>query len=170
MVGGIEGLAGGECRERGAARERREREMGARASVGGSQAARRQRGQKGGARARNAHMADTVSMMPSRLPAAAAIASASPEASTCAAPSALASAALASVRLITVTSQPMATANLTAMWPRPPRPTTPTCSLVVYCWEGRGGREGGGGDEGGRQPQPRANCAPRRGCCRGRGA
>ena len=44
----------------------------------------------------------------------------------CAAPYRLASSCLSSVRDRTVTSAPMATAILTAMWPRPPMPMTAT--------------------------------------------
>lgn len=44
------------------------------------------------------------------------------------APMAMVSARLFSLRESTVTSQPKALAYLTAMWPRPPMPTTPTCA------------------------------------------
>uniref|UniRef100_A0A0A9DN20 Uncharacterized protein n=1 Tax=Arundo donax TaxID=35708 RepID=A0A0A9DN20_ARUDO len=72
--------------------------------------------------------ADTVSMMPSMVPVAAFICSASRLTKNSSAPRcSSASWRLPGDVLMTVTFMPNALPNLTATWPRPPSPTTPRC-------------------------------------------
>ena len=65
-------------------------------------------------------------MIRSNLPASFFSASASPVATTWCAPNARAASSFEALVVNAVTSQPQARQNFSAMWPRPPIPTTPT--------------------------------------------
>ncbi|MCY1365918.1 hypothetical protein D9M69_527920 [compost metagenome] len=79
-----------------------------------------------------------VSRMKSKRLPAPCMALGSFDSSTFVAPSARASSALLAEVVITVTSAPSATASLTAMCPRPPRPTTATFDPLPTPWRRSG--------------------------------
>jgi hypothetical protein len=81
---------------------------------------------------------EMVSMMRSKAPASLSKVPSSVVRAKWCAPNFLASASLEREVLSMVTSAPMETASFTAMWPSPPRPTTPTRSPLLQFQRRRG--------------------------------